>query len=201
MVQKSKKPMGRPRAFDMDTALHHAMKVFWKKGFDGTSLDDLQEAMGIGRPSLYHAFGDKRGLFLQTLKHYSQTVANTSVEQLHRFVDVREALAAFLGRAVTNVHEDSLGCLIGCVASSVNDAEVREFMRVSAESVQTAVGQVLREAVESGQLPPDFPVEERARRAFDLLIALGFRGRSGAGLQELTEDAARSAALLVAPGM
>ena len=56
-------PLGRPRAFDTDLALDQAMQLFWRKGFLGTSLSDLTEAMGINRPSLYAAFGNKEALF------------------------------------------------------------------------------------------------------------------------------------------
>src|SRR2546423_14024843 len=75
MVQKrSKEPerklRGRPRAYDPQVALARAAEVFWKAGYAGTSLDDLVEATGMNRPSLYAAFGDKRDLYLKTLEHY-----------------------------------------------------------------------------------------------------------------------------------
>src|SRR5580700_8309201 len=65
-------PPGRPRAFDTDEALDQAMHLFWRKGFLGTSLSDLTEAMGINRPSLYAAFGNKESLFRKALEHYSK---------------------------------------------------------------------------------------------------------------------------------
>src|SRR5580692_9854251 len=63
---------GRPRAFDAEKALDRAMKVFWRKGYLGTSLFDLTDAMGINRPSLYAAFGDKKSLFRKALDRYSK---------------------------------------------------------------------------------------------------------------------------------
>ncbi|WP_155737462.1 TetR/AcrR family transcriptional regulator, partial [Agrobacterium tumefaciens] len=62
--------MARPREFDRDAALEKALRVFWSKGFAATSTDDLREAMGIGRQSLYGAFGDKRKLYLEALDAY-----------------------------------------------------------------------------------------------------------------------------------
>src|SRR6185503_13287769 len=79
MVQKNvKEPKaepkrrGRPRAYDPDTALARAAATFWKAGYAGTSLDDLVEATGMNRPSLYAAFGDKREIYLKTLEHYRE---------------------------------------------------------------------------------------------------------------------------------
>jgi AcrR family transcriptional regulator len=65
-------PLGRPRAFNTDQALDQAMHLFWRKGFLGTSLSDLTEAMGINRPSLYAAFGNKEALFRRAVERYFQ---------------------------------------------------------------------------------------------------------------------------------
>ena len=63
-------PKGRPRKFDTDKAVEQAMLVFWKKGYEGTTIDELTAAMGISRPSLYAAFGNKEGIFKRSLNHY-----------------------------------------------------------------------------------------------------------------------------------
>ena len=74
---------GRPRAFDTEEALDRAMRVFWSKGYEGASLADLTEAMGINRPSLYAAFGDKEALFRQAIDRYDEmqaTYVRTALE-------------------------------------------------------------------------------------------------------------------------
>src|SRR5256885_4367807 len=68
--EKACAKMGRPRAFREDKALDAAMRVFWEKGYEGASLDDLTAAMGINRSSLYSSFGDKEQLFKQAIAHY-----------------------------------------------------------------------------------------------------------------------------------
>src|ERR1700675_2765436 len=67
---KSPRRMGRPRSFDVDRALDRALRVFWRKGYEGASLSDLTKAVGVNRPSLYAAFGDKEALFRKVLGRY-----------------------------------------------------------------------------------------------------------------------------------
>src|ERR1700739_1446501 len=75
--------MGRPRGFDEDAALEAAMRVFWKKSYEGATMADLTEAMGINRSSMYAAFGDKESLFHRVMERY----------RADRMVHIRQALA------------------------------------------------------------------------------------------------------------
>ena len=77
-------PRGRPREFDVDQALDRALRVFWRKGYEGTTLPDLTRAMGINRPSLYAAFGNKEGLFRKALDRYAEGPAAYVREALER---------------------------------------------------------------------------------------------------------------------
>src|SRR5437660_10983180 len=70
--RKPRTPAGRPRSFDLDKAMDAALQVFWRKGYEGASLSDLTQAMGINRPSLYAAFGDKETLFRKALDSYAE---------------------------------------------------------------------------------------------------------------------------------
>ena len=72
MVHNAARPRGRPRSFDESDALKKATHVFWSKGYDGVTIDDLVAGMGVGRPSLYAVFGDKRAIFLRVLKAYAE---------------------------------------------------------------------------------------------------------------------------------
>src|SRR5690348_6055168 len=101
MVQKKEnepKRRGRPRAYDPQTALARAAERFWKAGYAGTSLDDLVEATGMNRPSLYAAFGDKRDLYLKTLEHYREGSRALAREALADNPPLRVFLKRFYNR-------------------------------------------------------------------------------------------------------
>src|SRR5271168_4541028 len=126
MVQNAPKPRGRPRSFDETEALERATQVYWSKGYDGVTIDDLVAGMGVGRPSLYAVFGDKRTLFLRVLRAYAEKKGARAAKALLSPNVLRESLASFLRHTVENATEEgvALGCLIVCVAPLVDDAEV-----------------------------------------------------------------------------
>ena len=96
-------PIGRPRAFDAEKALDRALQVFWRKGYEGTSLPDLTKAMGINRPSLYAAFGNKEALFRKAIDRYVHVTA----------CHVREALQAVVaGQPVKTPVTRAYGCTV-----------------------------------------------------------------------------------------
>ena len=82
MVKNAARPRGRPRSFDERDALEKATQVFWSKGYDGVTIDDLVAGMGVGRPSLYAVFGDKRTLFLRVLKAYAEKKGASAAKAL-----------------------------------------------------------------------------------------------------------------------
>src|SRR5262245_44785295 len=93
----SDKPRGRPRSFDRDLALERAMHLFWRKGYEATSVSDLTRAMGINPPSLYAAFGDKEQLFLETLGRYQQR----RVEWMSKWFDEEPTAKGAVRRVLT----------------------------------------------------------------------------------------------------
>src|SRR5271163_1232585 len=100
MFQNAARPRGRPRSFDERAALEKATQVFWSKGYDGVTIDDLVARMGVGRPSLYSVFGDKRTLFLRVLKAYAEKKGARASNALLSPQALRESIAGFLRYAV-----------------------------------------------------------------------------------------------------
>src|SRR5271163_1557311 len=96
MFQNAAKPRGRPRSFDERQALEKATQVFWSKGYDGVTIDDLVAAMGVGRPSLYAVFGDKRTIFLRVLRAYAEAKGALAAKALLSPKSLRASLIGFL---------------------------------------------------------------------------------------------------------
>ena len=90
-----KRPRGRPRQYDEEHALQAAGQIFWTKGFNATSLDDLSSAMDMNRPSIYRAFGDKEAVYRKALMQFCQSMEAAFEQTMLGENDIRKALAAF----------------------------------------------------------------------------------------------------------
>ena len=199
MSQKMPRPRGRPRSFDEREALQKAIRVFWAKGYDAVTIDDLVAGMGVVRPSLYAIFGDKATLFMRCLEAYAEHLGAGASKALlgpPRVSDgIRDLLSHLVERATTD--DSPRGCLLACVAPAVDDPKVRDFLaRANAQAV-ALVEQRLRSAVDAGELPHDFPVAVRARHVFDLSTGMVNRARLGASRAQLLKDAEDAAALVL----
>src|SRR6267154_2749166 len=126
MVEKPK-TRGRPRSFDSDVALGSAAELFWAKGFAQTSLDDLSAAMGMGRPSIYNAFGD--------------TTGSSPLRAMESEESIRDALDAFFRQVVeyTTADRSHLGCLLGSVAPVTDIPGVHQFLNESLAETEVQI--------------------------------------------------------------
>ena len=201
MIQKAARPRGRPRSFDESAALEKAIQVFWAKGYDGVTIDDLSAGMGVGRPSLYSIFGDKRTLFLRVLRAYAEQKGALAATALLSPGTLRDSLGAFLRNAVQTATEEgsATGCLLECIAPLVDDAEVREFLKTAADGAVELVERRFRDGIGTGEVPPDFPLVARASQVLDLARGLTMRARLGTPRATLLNDAEEAADLVLLP--
>src|SRR5271170_5214116 len=201
MVQNPPKPRGRPRSFDERDALEKATQVFWSKGYDGVTIDDLVAGMGVGRPSLYAVFGDKRTIFLRVLRAYAEAKGALAAKALLSPRTLRDSLAAFLRHAVKTATEKGAarGCLLVCVAPLVDDAEVRQFLQNAAAHAVGLVERRFRDAISAGEIPSDFPVAVRASQLIDFARGLTMRAQIGTPRKTLLRDAEEAADLVLLP--
>src|SRR5271168_4122847 len=201
MVHNALKPRGRPRSFDENDALKKATQVFWSKGYDGVTIDDLVAGMGVGRPSLYAVFGDKRAIFLRVLKAYAERKGASAAKALLSPQGLRDSIVGFMRYAVESATEkgSARGCLLVCVAPLVNDAEVRRFLQSTVAGGTALVESRFRDGICAGDIPPDFPVAVRAIQVTDFARGLTMRAQMGTPRKTLLKDAAEAADLVILP--
>jgi AcrR family transcriptional regulator len=201
MFQNNARPRGRPRSFDERYALEKAIQVFWSKGYDGVTIDDLVAGMGVGRPSLYAVFGDKRTLFLRVLKAYAERKGALAAKALLSPGTLRDSLAAFLRLTVETATEEgsARGCLLECVAPLVNDAEVQQFLQNAVAGATALVEGRFRDGISAGEIPSDFPVAIRASQLVDFARGLTMRARIGTPRKTLLRDAEEAVDLVLLP--
>ena len=201
MIQKTTRQRGRPRSFDETGALEKATQVFWSKGYDGVTIDDLVAGMGVGRPSLYAVFGDKRAIFLRVLRAYAERKGALAAKALLTPQSLHDSIAGFLRYNVESATEkgSARGCLLICVAPLVNDAEVQRFLQNAATGGAALLERRFRDAMSTGEIPSDFPVTARAIQVTDLARGLTMRAQIGTPRRTLLKDAEQAADLLLLP--
>ncbi|TFD08232.1 TetR/AcrR family transcriptional regulator [Cryobacterium sp. TMT1-66-1] len=169
--------MGRMQTFDSGVVVQAARNLFWDKGFDGASLAELEAATGVGRSSLYHAFGSKRGLFDAAVTDYLETVIRPRLAGLRASPRDSSALLEYfagLARATVTQAPDSAqtGCLLVNCAASL--AAHDEPTRAVVEGYRIELAEALRHALENAAAPSPSAaesVDERVRSLTSLSIS------------------------------
>lgn len=199
MVANITKPRGRPRSFDEMGAIEKATQVFWSKGYDGVTIDDLVAGMGVGRPSLYAVFGDKRAIFLRVLRAYAEKKGALAAKALLAPQSLRDSIAGFLRYNVESATEkgSAWGCLLICVAPLVNDAEVQRFLQNAVTGGAALLERRFQDGISAGEIPSDFPIAVRAVQVTDLARGLTMRAQIGTPRRTLIKDAEEAADLVL----
>jgi AcrR family transcriptional regulator len=181
-------PRGRPRDFDIDEALDRALEVFWRRGYEGASLPDLTDAMGINRPSLYAAFGNKESLFRKAIDRYVD----------HTSAHVREALQERTARGVVERlfcgslaliadPKNPRGCFLVQSALACGDAAepIRQELTRRRGETERALRERFERAIAEGDLPPQTDPGDLARYVVTVAHGLAVQAAGGAGREEL----------------
>jgi AcrR family transcriptional regulator len=183
IVTRSRKPRGRPREFDRDQALETAMRLFWSRGYEPTSISDLTSAIGITPPALYGAFGDKKRLFLEAVQHYEQVIGCFAHKALTDEPTAELAIRRLLLEAMKSFTEpkNPKGCLVvlgatNCGAESIDIFEAIAERRRMADIVvraRIAAGQM------AGELSDDTDVDALTCVVTATLYGLAVKARDG----------------------
>lgn len=198
------KKVGRPRGFDMDNALLAAVNVFWTKGYDGASMKDLTEAMGINSPSLYATFGDKHTLYLRAIDRYASNDACAPLVAFESEPNIAAAIGAFMRAAIdyaTQHDSGAKGCFLSsCVSTSAGEVEgVQALLGSAILDTDKRLAARFDRAKAEGTLPSDFPSLERARLMFDLRQGHVFRARAGLDPATMLADIEHRVKMVLAP--
>jgi len=175
--------VGRPRAFDVDVALDRALDVFWRKGYEGASMAELTDAMGINRPSLYAAFGNKEELFRKVLDRYLAGPAGFACAALEA-PTAREVAERLLFGAVDALTdpEHPRGCLVvlGALSCGTTAEPIREELVLRRAAAEAALRDRFFLARENGDLPGTSDPGDLARYIWALLHGMTVHAASGA---------------------
>lgn len=185
--------MARPSEFDREEAIASAIKVFARQGFEAASTSDLIKGIGIGRQSLYGAFGDKRGLFLEALRQYNAGSLAQMHEALARGSPAKGIEAALLVGLGSSDDVES-GCLgVGSIVEfSRSDPEINALNDAASTIVVKAFAARVRAGMEAGELDEGLDPDAAGRMLLMLRSGLKVAARGGASASEL-RDAARLA--------
>lgn len=179
---------GRPRAFDVNAALDSALEVFWRKGYEGASLPDLTKAMGINRPSLYAAFGNKEALFRKAMERYLEGPA-ARIRAALEAPTAREVAEKFL-RGTIELITDPLrprGCFLVQGALACGDAAecLRQEMAQRRTTGEVALRERFAQAITDGDLPTHLDPADLARYVTVIAQGLAVQASGGVGKEEL----------------
>lgn len=182
--------------------LDAAIGQFWSRGFESTSIRDLADSMGIATPSLYHAFGDKRGLYAAALERYVANRLHAPVAQLEADHTPLDAIRAFFGLVVDRSCRDKerRGCLLinSAIEIAPHDFELGRVVVAHLGELESFLARSLRAATEQGALSGSVDVEGTARLLLAVIIGIRVMARANPD-RDLLEGMAASALALLAP--
>jgi TetR/AcrR family transcriptional regulator, transcriptional repressor for nem operon len=158
--------MARPKSFDEEAVLDQAMQLFWERGYEGTSLADLEAHLGLGRQSLYNSFGDKHALFLKALDRYKREVGDAIVASLNAPDAGLPAIRAFFHSAVQSHTSPGprRGCLLTKTISELGAEDPAALLRCNhaRDVLERSFRHALIGAKERGEVSADLDVEATA---------------------------------------
>ncbi len=164
--------MPRNKQFDEQQVLEKAMELFWKKGYNGTSIQDLVEHLGINRASLYDTYGGKDALFEKTFEYYQQINAQKTKELLAQTPSVKEGLRNLFGLLIEQAVKDAdkKGCFVVNTTTELipNDEKWLPVLNRNRKTFENLFFQHLQRGVAQGEISPDKDLKSIAALLFAL---------------------------------
>lgn len=166
--------MARSKEFNEEEALDKAMEIFWKQGYEKTSIQDLVGQMGIHRRSLYDTFGDKHSLFVQTLERYESLIAAQIRKQITEEMTTVESIRKIFELAIYSDNASPKGCLMvnTAVELSLLDNEVSQRIQSAFKQTENLIADLLIRGQARGEVARSFDIGELARYIHNALIGV-----------------------------
>tara|TARA_R110000772_G_scaffold82075_7_gene174296 strand:- start:306 stop:908 length:603 start_codon:yes stop_codon:yes gene_type:complete len=195
------KERGRPKQYDAETALQAAGLVFWAKGYNGTSLDDLSLAMEMNRPSIYRAFGDKKEIYRLALAQFAKQMDSAFNLAMLDEKDFQKGLGAFFKNAL-DIYSSSgstLGCMFWCTApaAAFDHPDVQADLLNAIKDVDKQILKQVDQAIKQGQLHKDTDAVCLSKMIQALLHSIAIRARAGESKVSLRKFADSAVLLLL----
>ena len=193
--------MARPKEFDREAALAAAMRLFWAKGYDATSTDDLRHAIGIGRQSLYDTFGGKRTLYLEALRRYQDDSVAARIKTLRAAASPLSAIEQFLVAVARETPtQRAMGCMgVRAICDfGTSDPDVSALGKSAGTVVESALEDTLRKAKAKNEVRSSLNVRAAAQFLQATLTGLKVAARAGStpnalrGIAEVAVDGLRT---------
>ena len=192
LKNKPESKLGRKRSFDKEQALKKAMFLFWENGYLGTSISELTNTLGINKPSLYSAFGNKEQLFMSSLDYYMEEYGNPHLNKLSypEELPFKDRLQNFMTIIAESVTDSALpkGCLFvktTCEGSEMIPEHIMSAIRNIVENNNQLLLNVLKKEQEKGEIPDNINVIEYADFIDTMLMGMGVQAKNGASLESL----------------
>lgn len=174
--------MARTKQFDERQVLLAAMLVFWEKGYEGTSILDLEQATGLGRTSLYNAFGNKRALFERVLACYKESVMASLFTAMDSVPDIREGISRLLNAALDVNYDEQYpgGCLVvlSVLESGQHDAASRASLEQSMQELRQGLQRRITRARKRGELPAGVDAAATATTIATVMAGMNVMGKA-----------------------
>lgn len=186
------KAMARTKEFNEDQALDKAIEIFWHKGYNGTSAQDLVTHLGLSRSSLYDTFGDKQKLFVKSLKRYQQQNEESLIQLFDNAENIKTAITEIFKQAVIESLQDRItkGCFMvnSAVELAMYDPEIGKIVHDNQKAVEDVFYNAIKKGQESGQISDKQDARSLARFIFNNYSGIRVLARAGERDKQVYDD-------------
>ncbi len=184
--------MPRPKEFDRDEVLDRAMELFWRKGYEATSIGDLTDHLGIGRQSLYDTFGDKHALYVAALDHYGERYGTSVAGAVAADGPIRKVLRDAFGTVIeASLARPTRSCMLLAATAErcPDDTDVAQRFCGNTTAVERAFTERLERAKRAGELGKHLEPKRLGRYFASALYGIQIQGRAGVAKRVLEDIA------------